>query len=202
MKSAIIWVDEAGRWAWAWPVVAACVFWQWRCPIRGILWDSKKISPIQREKTYHEIISLAAQWKLFYGVWIIANTIIDSVGIREANRLAMEGALSIMTNDEWIMNNERIRLFIDGRDKYQFDIQWLPVPEYIVRGDSKIKQIMAASILAKVTRDHLMQDFEIPFPGYGFGSHKWYGTQFHQRALQKLGICEIHRRSYKPILFK
>lgn len=99
------------------------------------------------------------------------------------------------------MNNARIHLLIDGRDNYQFDIPYLPKPEYIVRGDSKIKQIMAASILAKVTRDTLMCDFEKQFPGYGFAQHKGYGTQLHQSALQKLGVSEIHRRSYKPIQF-
>jgi len=72
---------------------------------------------------------------------------------------------------------EGARLFIDGRDNYQFDIPDLPKPEYIVRGDAKIKQIMAASIIAKVTRDHLMCEYEKEFPGYGFAQHKGYGTQ-------------------------
>jgi ribonuclease HII len=144
--------------------------------------------------------------------------VIDSCGIREANRLAMLQSLQEIQstkypvlrsskNWEWIttkdekIQNEGIRLLIDGRDKYQFDIVWLPLPEYIVRGDSKIKQIMAASILAKVTRDTLMQDFEKQFPGYWFAQHKGYGTQLHQETLQKLGVSEIHRRSYKPIQF-
>jgi len=73
-------------------------------------------------------------------------------------------ALQEMQNTEYNIHNEGIRLLIDGRDNYQFDILNLPKPEYIVRGDSKIKQIMAASILAKVTRDTLMQDFEKQFP--------------------------------------
>lgn len=200
MKSQILWVDEAGRWAWAWPVVAACVFWNWRCPIRSTLWDSKKISPTEREKTYQEIVKLATQWKLFYGVWIISNTVIDSAGIREANRLAMLQSLQKIQNTEYKIQNDGIRLMIDGRDNYQFDLSDLPEPEYIVRGDSKIKQIMAASIVAKVTRDNLMRDFEEQFPEYGFAQHKGYGTQLHQKTLQDFGVSEIHRRSYKPIL--
>lgn len=97
------------------------------------------------------------------------------------------------------MNNAGLSLLIDGRDNYSFDIPDLPVPEYIVRGDSLIPQIMAASILAKVTRDRLMIENEILFPGYGFARHKGYGTAIHQQALGELGICEIHRKSYQPI---
>lgn len=81
------------------------------------------------------------------------------------------------------MNNSGTTLLIDGRDNYSFDIPGLPEPEYIVRGDSKIKQIMAASILAKVTRDMIMIDYENTFPGYGFAKHKGYGTAIHQQAL-------------------
>lgn len=119
------------------------------------------------------------------------------MGIREANRLAMLHALQEIQNTEYKIQSEGIRLLVDGRDNYQFNIPDLPKPEYIVRGDSKIKQIMAASIIAKVTRDTLMKDFEKQFPGYGFAQHKGYGTELHQQALQKLGVTEIHRRSYK-----
>jgi len=108
-------------------------------------------------------------------------------------------SLQGIQSTKYKIHNEGIRLLIDGRDNYQFDIPDFPKPEYIVRGDSKIKQIMAASILAKVTRDHIMQDFENQFSGYGFARHKGYGTQLHQMELTKLGVCEIHRKSYKPI---
>ena len=200
MKLWTIWVDEVGRGAWAWPVVAASIFWAWRCPIKGILWDSKKLSSSEREKTYQEIVQLSLQWKLYYGVWIIENTVIDVVGIREANRLAMLQSLQRIQNTECKIYSKENRLMIDGRDNYQFDIVWLPAPKYIIRWDSKVKQIMAASILAKVIRDNLMRDFEKEFPGYGFVQHKGYGTRLHQKTLQKLGVSEIHRRSYKPIV--
>lgn len=88
---------------------------------------------------------------------------IDAVGIREANRQAMEEALRKVQNTEYRGQNEEL-LLIDGRDNYVFDISHLPEPEYIVRGDSKVKQIMAASILAKVTRDRLMIDYENTLP--------------------------------------
>ncbi len=199
-KSMIIWVDEAGRGAWAGPVVAACVLWGGRNPLKNILRDSKKMTPNDRETTYAEILQLAKVGKLLFGIGIISHDIIDQVGIREANRLAMREALQKMNNDEWRMNNDGF-LLIDGRDNYTFDIPALPPPEYIVRGDSLIPQIMAASILAKVTRDRLMIQYESLFPGYGFARHKGYGTQIHQQALWELGVCEIHRKSYKPIQF-
>lgn len=157
------------------------------------------MSPNDRETTYAEILQMEKVGKLQFGIGVISHDIIDQVGIREANRLAMRGALRKMTHDQWIMNNSGTTLLIDGRDNYAFDIPGLPEPEYIVRGDSKIKQIMAASILAKVTRDMIMIDYENTFPGYGFAKHKGYGTAIHQQALWELGICEIHRKSYQPI---
>ncbi len=145
-----------------------------------------------REITYAEILQLEKVGKMEFGIGVIDNSVIDQVGIREANRLAMREALDQVKNGG-------ISLKIDGRDNYVFDIPGLPEPEYIVRGDSKIKQIMAASILAKVTRDRIMVDYEKHFPGYGFARHKGYGTAIHQQALWELGICEIHRKSYQPI---
>lgn len=144
-----------------------------------------------RNKTHDEIVRLSQKNKLSYGIGIIDSSIIDSVWIWEANRRAMEAALLAL-------ENEAKYLLIDGRDNYSFDID-LPEPEYIVRGDSKVKQIMAASILAKVTRDHIMTQYEEKFPWYGFQKHKWYGTEMHQKALKKLGVSEIHRKSYAPI---
>lgn len=188
----VIGVDEAGRGAWAGPVVAACVLWSGKNPIKSILRDSKKMTEKEREKTHNEILSLAQAWKLSYWIGIVSHVIIDTVGIREANRLAMEEALSKI-------KKEGIHLLIDGRDNYSFDICDLPTPEYIVRGDSKVKQIMAASILAKVTRDRIMQEYEPLFPGYWFEKHKGYGTKKHQQALITLGVIEIHRKSYAPI---
>lgn len=195
----VIGVDEAGRGAWAGPVVAACVIWSGKNPIKWILRDSKKMTEKDREKTYEEIISLAAQGKILYWVGIIENTVIDEVWIREANRRAMEGALRMINTEKIKENKGGIFLLIDGRDNYVFDAPGLPEPEYIVRGDSRVKQIMAASVLAKVTRDRIMIEYEKTFPGYGFDKHKWYGTGVHQEALKNLWVSQIHRKSYAPI---
>ncbi|MBP7806086.1 ribonuclease HII [Candidatus Gracilibacteria bacterium] len=192
----VIGVDEAGRGAWAGPVVAACVLWQGKNPIRGILRDSKKMTPKDREKTYQEILHGADSGKLVYGIGIISNDIIDSVGIREANRLAMQEALYKIQS---VKINHDALILIDGRDNYLFDVPDLPRPKYIVRGDSLVPQIMAASVMAKVTRDRLLIEYEDVYPGYGFLQHKGYGTQIHQKALKKLGVSELHRRTYRPI---
>lgn len=174
----VIGVDEAGRGAWAGPVVAACMLWSGKNPIKSILRDSKKMTEKEREKTYDEIISLAQAWKLSYWIGIVSHAVIDTVGIREANRLAMEEALQeIQKKTGGKRQKGVVSLKIDWRDNCSFDIPDLPTPEYIVRGDSKVKQIMAASILAKVTRDRIMQDYEDPFPGYWFKKHKGYGTK-------------------------
>lgn len=99
-NASIIGVDEAGRGAWAGPVVAACVLWSERNPLKNILRDSKKMTPNDRETTYAEILQLAKVGKLQFGIGIIDNGIIDQLGIREANRLAMVEALRKMTHDQ------------------------------------------------------------------------------------------------------
>jgi ribonuclease HII len=199
-KDLVLGVDEAWRGAWAGPVVATCVAWQGKNPIWWVLRDSKKMSPSQREKTYEEILELAKNWKLFYGIGIIENTMIDEVGIREANRRAMEMALQEMQKTKYkVLKGWFFLLFIDWRDNYTFDISDLPQPEYIVRWDAKIKQIMAASILAKVTRDHLMTQYSGKFPEYHWNKNKWYGTKDHQHALEKIWVSVLHRKSYQPI---
>lgn len=195
----VIGVDEAGRGSWAGPVVAACVLWSGKNPVKNTLQDSKKMTEKDRAVTYDEIVMLAEQWQLAYWVGIISHEIIDIVGIREANRLAMQEALTQIQSTKYKVQNGWFLLKIDGRDNYSFDISWLPEPEYIVRGDSKIKQIMAASILAKVTRDKIMREYASDFPGYGFENHKWYGTYFHQEAIKQKWTTNIHRKSYKPI---
>lgn len=99
-NASIIGVDEAGRGAWAGPVVAACVLWGGRNPLKNILRDSKKMTPNDRETTYAEILQLEKVGKLQFGIGVISHDIIDQVGIREANRLAMRGALRKMTHDQ------------------------------------------------------------------------------------------------------
>lgn len=197
-KSLIIGVDEAGRGAWAGPVVAgACVFIGRKPKFYRELNDSKKLSPQKREWLFEEIISAAKWWKIIYGVGIIDSTIIDRVGIREANRLAMEQAMKQIFTQ--IPLDQIWKIQIDGRDNYQFrDINPETI-EYIVRWDSFIKKIQAASIIAKVTRDRAMREYAEQFIDYGFEQHKGYGTRLHAHSLEVHWPIPIHRTSYAPI---
>ena len=197
-KTYTLWVDEAGRGAWAGPVVAgACVFVGRQPKFYRELNDSKKLSPQKREWLFEEIMTAAEWWKIIYGVGIIDSTIIDRVGIREANRLAMEQAMKqifahISPDQVW-------EIQIDGRDNYRFDGIEAKTIEYIVRWDGFIKEIQAASIIAKVTRDRLMHDMHTSYPTYDFNKHKGYGTRLHSHQLDRHGPCPIHRQSYAPI---
>lgn len=197
-KSLIIWVDEAGRGAWAGPVVAgACVFVSQRPKFYRELNDSKKLSPQKRERLFDEIISAAKWWKIIYEVGIVDSTIIDRVGIREANKLAMEQAMKGIFAQ--IPPDQIWKIQIDGRDNYRFHGIDPEMIEYIVRWDSFIKEIQAASIIAKVTRDRAMREYAEQFPNYGFEQHKGYGTRLHAHCLEAHWPILIHRQSYTPI---
>jgi ribonuclease HII len=164
-------VDEAGRGSWAGPVVAAA------CALRSdtqyefsvLLNDSKKLSPKKREYIFRMIQKSITEGQCFGGVGIIGSEIIDQVGIREANRLAMEAALGQVLSQIGT-NFQPIK--IDGRDNYQFKDIAKEKLEYIVRGDTFVPEIQAASILAKVSRDHIMEELAIVYPEYGFEKHK------------------------------
>jgi ribonuclease HII len=183
-------VDEAGRGPWAGPVVAGAVIFEndekliAELIAAGIR-DSKKISEKKREKLYDFIIQNSRAW----GVGIVSEKIIDEINILNATKLAMKLALEKMS----------VRpdfLLIDGNGILQdFPARQIAVP----RADQTVLSVSAASILAKVTRDRILIQFEEKYPGYGFAKHKGYGTQIHMDALIKLGPCEIHRRSFAPI---
>jgi len=174
-------VDEVGRGPLAGPVVVAAVIL--KAAIDGVT-DSKKLTPIKRKKLAGLIESQALCYA--YGraeVWEI-----DSLNIHHATLLAMKRAIENLsiTPD---------KVLIDGM--YQPDIT-LPC-ETIIKGDSKIVEIGAASIIAKVKRDEEMVQMDVCYPGYHFASHKGYPTSAHRQALQQLGPCPIHRRSYAPV---
>ncbi len=198
MKTYIIWVDEAGRGAWAGPVVAwaFCVWVDFDFSCFPWLTDSKKLTPKDRDRLY-ELISHAAPEDVVFAVGIQDAMVIDRVGIREANRLAMQDALTHIL--EKISQSEIIEIQIDGRDNYRFDSIAREKVRYIVRGDLTEPVISAASILAKVTRDRMMCDFSLKYSGYDFHLHKGYGTSKHQNALLTYGITSLHRKSYAPI---
>ena len=176
-------LDEAGRGAWAGPVVAAAVVLPPKLKIKGLR-DSKLLSPKQREELFVVIKKNA----LAIGVGIMSEKIIDSEGIIGATRRAfLAAAEKIKEQVEYLL--------VDG---IKFFGHYLPTSFYI-KGDRKIISIAAASIVAKVTRDCILIDYHKEYPLYGFDQHKGYGTAQHMESLEKHGPCAIHRQSFRPI---
>lgn len=192
----IIWIDEAWRWPWAWPVVAWVFVFLKKNLIINKLKDSKKLSKIKREEIYSELQILKKDWICLFEIWIIDSSIIDEIWIKKANKLAMEQALFKLFKK--MKNIPKYLIQIDWKDNYIFENVENKV-EFIVKWDDKIDEIKAASIVAKVFRDELMSEYDIKYPNYGFSRHAWYGTKIHQEAIKKLGICAIHRKSFAPI---
>ena len=174
-------IDEAGRGPLAGPVVAACVILPKGCIIEGVN-DSKKLSEKKREALYEEITQKAVAW----GVGIIDNNVIDDINILEATRKAMTHAVEEL-------NIKPEYIFIDAEKKVDTKgIPYLP----IVKGDALSISIASASIVAKVTRDRMMKEYDQMFPEYGFEKHKGYGTKAHTDAIREHGLTMIHRKSF------
>tara|TARA_Y100000817_G_scaffold48521_1_gene34509 strand:- start:877 stop:1773 length:897 start_codon:yes stop_codon:yes gene_type:complete len=175
-------VDEAGRGPLAGPVVAAAVILPEEHQISGLN-DSKKLTEKNRVKLYKEISDLAQ-----ISIGIVSHRIIDKNNILNATYLAMEKAiLGLKTKPDLSL--------IDGYGLPNNNIK----NEGIVRGDSKVESISAASIIAKVTRDILMQKINPIFPEFKFAKHKGYGTKYHIEILKKLKATPIHRKSFAPV---
>lgn len=173
-------IDEVGRGPLAGPVVAAVVVLPPNTKIEGID-DSKKVKESKREELY-EIIK---QQALDYGIGIVGNEEIDEYNILNATFMAMKKALNSM-------KKQPDYLLVDAVTIPGVDIKQNP----IIKGDSKSISIGAASILAKVTRDKIMCDYDEIYPEYGFKSNKGYGTKEHYAAIEKHGITPIHRKSF------
>jgi ribonuclease HII len=174
-------IDEAGRGPLAGPVVAAAVVFPSNIWIEGVD-DSKKLSPDRRQEMYEQIKQLAVG----VGVGIVDPQTIDRINILQATHRAMDLAVSrIMPAPNYLL--------VDGRGQHEFMIP----STAIVDGDARCFSIAAASIIAKVTRDRLMEQFDREFPEYGFAQHKGYGTRQHYDALERFGPCAIHRRSFR-----
>jgi ribonuclease HII len=182
--------DEAGCGPLAGPVVAAAVVFPraWLeaglySKLRGLN-DSKQLSEEQREKFYSVITSHP---EIRYAIASVDVAMIDRINIRQAAWRAMNFALDqLMPRPEHVL--------VDG-----LKISWLPYPQTaLVNGDCKSYSIAAASVLAKVTRDRAMLELDKVYPGYGFAEHKGYATPQHYQAIQQLGPCAIHRRSFAP----
>ena len=176
-------VDEVGRGPLAGDVVTAAVILDPEKPIEGLN-DSKKLSEKRREALFAEIQERALSWCI--ARCSVAE--IDQLNILQASLLAMKRAVEgLATQPEFVL--------VDGNKIPK----WHYRAEAVVKGDSRVPAIAAASILAKVTRDREMVAYDAHFPGYGFAGHKGYPTKSHLQALQTLGVSEIHRRSYAPV---
>jgi ribonuclease HII len=182
-------IDEAGRGPLAGPVVvAAVVFPPGRAPVNG-LDDSKQLDTARRELLYPRIVARALAWQVVF----VEVEEIDRVNIFQATMLGMRRALEGVVA---ALGDAAVEAWIDGNATPR----GLPCPaRAIVGGDGRERSIMAASILAKVARDRHMCELHARWPGYGFDEHKGYGTPAHLAALQRLGPCPAHRRSYAPV---
>ncbi|WP_251490477.1 ribonuclease HII [Otoolea muris] len=174
-------IDEAGRGPLAGPVVAAAVVLPKECGILGLN-DSKKLSPARREALYKEIREKAVS----FGVGVVSPGVIDEINILQATYEAMRQAVSALTvSPDRFLNDAVVIPGIEAERQVS-----------IVKGDAKSVSIAAASILAKVERDHMMEAYDGLYPQYGFARHKGYGTKAHMEAIRAFGMCPIHRRTF------
>lgn len=189
-------VDEVGRGPLAGPVVAACVVLPEDFNIPGID-DSKKLSPKKREEFY-DIIKGSA---IAYKIAVVDNARIDEINILEATKEAMGMAILETDGELRTMEHRELGESQGGIDCVLIDAVFLKnigdirqIP--IIKGDSKSISIAAASIIAKVTRDRMMEEYAIKYADYAFEKNKGYGTKAHYEGLEQAGICPIHRRSF------
>ena len=176
-------VDEAGRGPFAGPVVAGAVILDLQDPAKEILYlnDSKKLSEKKREALYDEIMEKAVS----VGIGIVDSQVIDEINILQATYRAMREAIAALSVQPDFILADAVT------------IPGIAIPqEGIVKGDAKSVSIAAGSIIAKVTRDRIMREYDEKYPEYGFASHKGYGTKAHIEAIKKYGMLDIHRRSF------
>jgi ribonuclease HII len=180
-KELICGIDEAGRGPLAGPVVVAAVIMPKDSMIEGVN-DSKKVSEKKREILYEKIIDEA----ISYGVGIIDQKEIDRINILNATKEGLTMAVQEL-------NSKPDLIIVDALNK----IDTLGIPyKSIIKGDAKCYSIAAASIIAKVTRDRIMRQWDEVYPQYGFSKHKGYGTSEHIKAIKEYGLCPLHRLSF------
>lgn len=174
-------IDEAGRGPLAGPVVVGAVIMPKNSMIEGVN-DSKKVSEKKREKLYELITNEA----IAYSVGIVDQTIIDDINILNATKKALtESIMDLSVKPDLIM--------VDALNK----INTCEIPYIsVIKGDAKVYSIACASIIAKVTRDRMMYEYDKIYPVYGFAKHKGYGTAFHINAIKENGLCMIHRKTF------
>ena len=184
-------IDEAGRGPLAGPVTAAAVV------LRPNYWneeiaDSKKLTETKREQLYGEITEKA----LVYAIVSVGPAVIDRLNILQASRQAMmRAATKVLAELERLDFSGKVHFLVDGNVALATKLSH----ETIIKGDDRIKAIGAASILAKVTRDRLMTEYDEEFPGYGFAEHKGYATEYHRKKIRELGPTSIHRRTFAGV---
>ena len=174
-------IDEAGRGPLAGPVVIGCVIMD-RDSFIEYVNDSKKVSETKREILYEKITSEAIAWS----TGIVWQDEIDELNILNATKKALTTAI-----DKLEVKPDKI--LVDALDK--IDTRGIPYIS-VIKGDAKIYSISAASIIAKVTRDRIMKEYDEVYPEYGFAGHKGYGTAKHIQAIKENGICPLHRKSF------
>jgi len=177
-------VDEVGRGPLAGPVVAAAVIMPPSMSIEGLT-DSKKLSPRQRERIFEEIVEMG----LVCAVGVIDHECIDRMNILKASLMAMRKAVMDLKLSPDI-------ILVDGN----YPIPNVELPQFaVVGGDRQCQSISAASIVAKITRDRIMDKYEALFPSFSFAKHKGYPTAEHLEELREHGPTDIHRKSFKPV---
>ncbi len=177
-------IDEVGRGPLAGPVVAAACILPEKFFIKGIN-DSKKITQEVRERIYDKLIT---HKDVFYSIAIVESSIIDQINIHQATLLAMKQAIQkLIIQPDYLL--------FDGCQHPLMSIPFVAIP----KGDALCVTVAAASIIAKVTRDRIMDDYHKKFPVYGFDDHKGYATEKHRKALIEHGPCQIHRKSFDPV---
>lgn len=178
-------IDEAGRGPLAGPVVVASVIMPADSMIEGVN-DSKKVSEKKREKLYDQILEEA----ISYGVGIVGQDEIDEINILNATKKGLTMCIKEVENK---LNEKPEVILVDALTK--IDTDGIPYKS-IIHGDSLSYSIAAASIIAKVTRDRIMRQWDEVYPQYGFAKHKGYGTKMHIDAIKEYGLCPLHRRSF------
>jgi ribonuclease HII len=181
-KAVIAGIDEAGRGALAGPVVAGACILPEGISLPPFIRDSKQLLPALREEAFAWI-----RRHCIVGTGVTEASFVDAHGILAATERAMQGAVAILAQIR-----RPTYLLVDGRDKFWFDYPHSGV----IDGDALEPCIAAASIVAKVTRDRLMEELDTVFPGYGFAVHKGYGVPEHLAAIGRIGPCTIHRRTF------
>ncbi|OGY87344.1 MAG: ribonuclease HII [Candidatus Kerfeldbacteria bacterium RIFOXYA2_FULL_38_24] len=182
--SAIVGVDEVGRGAWAGPIISCAIVMPLDHRVKNVR-DSKELSPRKRKKVAAKIQEVA----ISCSIGIVENTEIDEMGIVQANEESMIRAIrGLSVEPDYVL--------VDA-----FNLQSLSGVKQsaVAHGDATVYSIAAASIVAKVTRDQIMDELDRQFPKYGFDKHKGYGTEKHKRALDKHGVTQAHRLTFHPM---